>query len=279
MRFSQRIGKKEIKNIIQKDSIDEDLKNSLWNLITVCYWDNVVEKDFINNNNNDCKNLLKRIWSGFFKKRLDEMPEFFHLLKNKIKLYFFDAEWYEVYDFIEFLPNNYSIEFGSEINEYFIEACNKVLSKELSAYRFVGNVLAEISSEVEINSIKDALINTDKYRFVKLHLNRSLELLSDRKNPDYRNSIKESISAVESYCALITNDKKATLGQALKQIEQKTNIHPALKKSFSNLYGYTSEADGIRHALLEEHSLSQEDAKFMLVSCSAFINYLIQKEV
>jgi len=54
-------------------------------------------------------------------------------------------------------------------------------------------------------------------------------------------------------------------------------MHSALKSAFSSLYGYTSDADGIRHALLNEPNLYFEDAKFMLVSCSTFINYLIIK--
>ena len=114
---------------------------------------------------------------------------------------------------------------------------------------------------------------------VRTHLENSLKLLSDRKSPDYRNSIKESISAVEAICRLIAKDKNATLGQALKVVENKVGLHGALKASFSSLYGYTSSAKGIRHALglLEEPSLSFEDSKFMLVSCSAFINYLISK--
>lgn len=45
--------------------------------------------------------------------------------------------------------------------------------------------------------------------------------------------------------------------------------------AFAALYGYTSDSGGIRHSLLEDDiSVSFEDAKFMLVSCSAFINYL-----
>jgi len=94
--------------------------------------------------------------------------------------------------------------------------------------------------------------------------------------PNYRNPIKESISAVESLCNLITG-RKDTLGDALKKLEAKVVIHPALKKGFSSIYGYTSDADGIRHGLLEETNLDFEDAKFMLVSCSAFVNYLIAK--
>jgi len=108
-------------------------------------------------------------------------------------------------------------------------------------------------------------------------LERALDLLSDKKSPDYRNSIKESISAVESICELVT-DKKTTLGQCLGEIETKIGpIHGALRRAFESLYGYTSSADGIRHALLDEPRLSFEDVKFMLVSCSAFINYLISK--
>ncbi len=76
---------------------------------------------------------------------------------------------------------------------------------------------------------------------------------------------------------MITGDSKATLGQALKIIENKINIHPALKIAFDKLYGYTSDEDGIRHCLMDESNLDFEDAKFMLVSCSAFINYLKEK--
>ena len=68
------------------------------------------------------------------------------------------------------------------------------------------------------------------------------------------------------------------MGQALKVIERKgIGLHGALKKGFSSLYGYTSDADGIRHALLDESTTNFEDAKFMLVACSGFINYLIAK--
>ena len=105
----------------------------------------------------------------------------------------------------------------------------------------------------------------------------ALELLANRKSPDYRNSIKESISAVEAVCRLITIDQNATLGQAIGKVKKKVQLHPALERAFDKLYGYTSSADGIRHALLEETDLDFEDAKFMLVSCSAFVNYLVSK--
>lgn len=77
-------------------------------------------------------------------------------------------------------------------------------------------------------------------------------------------------------CNLITGNRD-TLGEALKKVEGKVAIHAALKKGFSNIYGYTSDASGIRHALLDESNLDFEDAKYMLISCSAFVNYLASK--
>jgi hypothetical protein len=113
------------------------------------------------------------------------------------------------------------------------------------------------------------------------HLRRALELLSNRESPDYRNSIKESISAVESLAAGIAGAEKGTLGQLIMKLEVGIGLHPALKAAFSNLYGYTSDEGGIRHALMENVTIRFDDAKFFLVVCSAFINYVkakIQKD-
>jgi len=110
---------------------------------------------------------------------------------------------------------------------------------------------------------------------VKSHLEQALLHLKDRDSPDYRNSIKESISAVEALCRRLDGDQHAKLGAALSALEKRSVMHPALKSAFSSLYGYTSDSNGIRHALLEESTLTNADARFMLVSCSAFINYVI----
>lgn len=79
-------------------------------------------------------------------------------------------------------------------------------------------------------------------------------------------------------CARISG-KRTDLTSALKEIEKRGVVcfHPALKEGLVRLYGYTSDAEGIRHALLEQPNLDDEDAVFMLVTCSAFTNYLIRK--
>ena len=73
-------------------------------------------------------------------------------------------------------------------------------------------------------------------------------------------------------------DDKATFGKALATLETKFGLHSSLKESFSKLYDYSSDAGGIRHSMLESSvSVDFDDAKFMLVLCSSFINYLRAK--
>lgn len=157
------------------------------------------------------------------------------------------------------------------------EIVNLYFQREYIGYRFVDGLITPISDELEAGEISKALENP--YTSVYEHLSKSNKLLSDRNAPDYENSIKESISAVEALCEIFTGitGKEATLGKLLKKLEENdVVIHSGLKAAFNTLYGYTSDANGIRHAgNIGGPSSTFEEAKFMLVSCSAFINYLI----
>ena len=265
MKFSERYGYKSVKEKLQIDSIDKELRNTLWNLLTEYYWEGATDRFFANSSEYP---ILRLLWKDFLKEPIDVMSPNALDFVSQIKDYYYRFEWYEVYDFIEFISQQYPDE---RTNKGFRKECNQVLQKECSAYRFVGKQITQLTSKEEIESIEVAIEKSNDQ--VTSHLVRSLELLSDRKSPDYRNSIKESISAVESLVQK-TVGKKGTLGQLIEKIEGHFELHPAIKESFKKLYGYTSNEDGIRHAMLDEPNVDIEDAKFMLVTCSAFINYV-----
>jgi hypothetical protein len=263
--------------------MDDELRNSLWNALIIFYWKKLEGVEYINYDDqysksyiDDMCSLIQRLWLSYFKKPLDTLPEYKKHLYQVMREYFFTCKWNEAYDFVEFVARNHPDE---NLNIEFREVCNNILEKEISAYRFIDSSISRITSEVEIGEIEKALAVQDELKPVAEHLRRALDLLSKKESPDYRNSIKESISAIEAVCQLITSDNKATLGKALKEIGKKIGIHPSFKSALDKLYGYTSDADGIRHALLEESNLGFEDAKFMLVVCSAFTNFLISKSL
>ena len=61
--------------------------------------------------------------------------------------------------------------------------------------------------------------------------------------------IKKSISAIESICLIILNEEKGTLGVCLKKLgDENVKIHPALRKAFEGMYGYTSDKSEIGRA-------------------------------
>jgi hypothetical protein len=273
--FSQRKGFKPVRDTFQKDSMSPELRNGLWSAILMAYLqrdDNTYSAQ--EHHDKLRQTALIRLWVSYFKRPLDTLRADSAILE--IRDYFFHCEWYEVYDFLEYMFFAYE---DKQTCEIFARVCNAILERELSAYRFVDGNITEITSDQEIEEIEAAVRYGGLLTAVSTHMKTALKLFSHRDTPDYRNSIKESISAVEAVCKLIAGKPKATLGQALDIIEKQGQIdlHPALRKSYENLYGYSSDAHGIRHAMLDKPDIDADDAKFMLVSCSAFTNYLVAK--
>ena len=217
------MGITSAEKIVQIESIDEDLRNSLWSALSAIYWrkfnrpkyDMGTRCDRVSGSNLD--GLFTALWLHYFKRPIDTIPALFHDENNalgRIRKYFFSAEWFEIYDFIEFVA-----EYGpKERKDDFIVACNSFLERENSGYRFVNGKIVGISSSDEVSEIESAISSSTPYYGVKQHLSSAISLLSDRQNPDYRNSIKESISAVESLCKSISGNDSATLGAALKEL-------------------------------------------------------------
>ena len=261
MSFSKRYGFEQAKEI-QINDMDYDLRISLWNVIYRNFEDYIYYKP----------KFLEESWMKVFKKDLSKLKVYipdtqFDLFKKE----FLKTDWYKVYECIEIIINT---------NEYvnrtsLIKDFNKELETENSAYRIIENRVIRITDEVEIKEINEVFLIDDKFKPVKDQIENALILLSDKKNPDYKNSFKESISAVESLCRIILNDKKVTLGDALKKIEYDNGleINGALRSGFSSIYGFASNE--VRHGTIKESEIDYNLAKFMVVSCSAFINYLI----
>lgn len=93
---------------------------------------------------------------------------------------------------------------------------------------------------------------------------------------DWAGAVRESIHAVESVARQLDPAASRTLGPALASLEKRGRLHPALKKAFSELYGYTSDEQGIRHSRLDEAKsrVGQDEAVFMLGACASFASYL-----
>lgn len=273
--FSKRNGYISVENVFQREMVDLPLRTKLWNVLIISFWDKYnYEARHYDENTKRVLNITKRMWFHYFNKDLDALPEMYEGYGRKgiydiFKENFFKCEWYEVYDFLEEMFKEAGPIMGAKAKLW----VNQVLEAHNSAYRFVGDIVSEITDENQIDAISHAMEIEDAN--VRAHINSAARMLSDRESPDYRNSIKESISAIEAACRELSGKPSSTLGEALKHIK---HLHPAMSKAFSLLYGYTNDSSGIRHSLTEQENVSYSDAKFMLVACSAFASYLKESE-
>ncbi|MBP6237170.1 MAG: hypothetical protein KA536_13580 [Saprospiraceae bacterium] len=283
-KFSERQKITEARIEIQLDYIDEPLKNALWNILLEDFFSPISTstEDSFSRKESPFSRISKHIWKEYFKGAVDQLIQTSYydfteinsgIFIRRIREWYYDtANWYEIYDLIEFIIQSINVD------DSLVKKFNRVLELELSGYRIISRLVTPITSKDEINEINEGLNKVRSLNTVYEHLSLGLVHLSNRKAPDYRNSIKESISAVESICCIIVRDNKATLGAALKIIEERYSLHGALKGAFSALYGYTSDSGGIRHKLTsEDEVVGFNEAKFMFISCVAFTNYLIAK--
>lgn len=262
--FSERYG--YVNKPLQLESISDELRNRIWNTYSfeICTDD----YDYNTNYLEEIMDVFGIAISGLhgnenLKKDLSTFRQWFS-----------KAEWYQIYDFIEAYLDYLPTQDRKDASRSF----NSILRAENAGYRIVRNRVAPITNPSEIKSIEQAEQTT--FSSVNTHIQKAVELFSRRPLPDYENSIKESISAVEALCCIITGQSgaNATLGKMIKKLKDHgVHIHPSMENAFSSLYGYTNDETGIRHGGIDFKNAPAEDAKFMLVSCSAFVNYLIEK--
>ena len=266
--FSERYGYLKPREVIIREQITEPVQNSIYNWYNILKDTNCRAVYPINFNE-----LEREIWMYFLNKRMDDFP--YRQLIFQGYILNEDNEWYKKLDLIEFTCQNI-VRRNPKANLQ-TKFLNSEFERHNFAYRIVDCRFVEITSDEEIKSVEDAIGSS--IDGVRIHLQTALKHLSaSQEVPDYRNSIKESISAVECLCRNITGEN--TLGKALQQLESKgVSINSTLKSAFEKLYGYTNNADtGVRHALMDDaNAPTSAEALYMLVTCSAFINYVNTK--
>lgn len=281
MKFSDRIGITQPQLALHIDSMPDQLRTTLWN-----YFFEICQV-------NDASNwgrLVRLTARDFRKYPLDRIPHQPWDLRDWLKDYFYELTWAEAYNFLEFFVKNFyevthpnlssyvDVHGRSRASKEVQASINNLLEREHSGFRFVSGFLAPIVDQVEIDEVNETLRTLTGHGLdgARVHIQTALRLFAQRPSPDYRNSIKESISAIESICRLIGENSSGLEG-AIRALDRKVPIHGALRIGFEKMYAYTCDANGIRHAILEESVIDLTDAKYMIVACSAFANYLSAK--
>jgi len=281
MKFSQRMGLEPKELPLQLKSMSPELRSSIWNHV------------LRNTEKNHWELLLRTSYGRFFFLPEDDAPEpityytGFNVspCREDLKEKFFKLQWNRVYDFMEFYVRFLLLFFQDDDwnkqREYQRHegTLNAILERQSSGYRMIEGEFAPITDVTELGSLKNSIDSTTtRFESIRVQLKKAVDALSQKPNPDYHNCIKESINAVDGLVRTVTKiGAKGKFDKVMEKLAEIVEIHPAMKEGFKKLYNYTSDEGGVRHALLEESEVGLAEAKYMLVVCSAFVNFILMK--
>ncbi len=142
----------------------------------------------------------------------------------------------------------------------------------------VGNIYADLLFDIgrkkrkqkEPRNWKDANNTlTDELASVRMQWLKAKNFIF-ASPPDFENSIKESVNAIESTLMILLNQPNGTLGKLIKT----AGLDPDIEKLVSQAYGLASNKDFVRHGGIANQNISQLEAEFFLEFAASAIIYI-----
>ncbi len=275
--FSRRHGYEPLPEAMQLEHLSRELRIELWNLIRSLLIDKssyYMDATFFTD---DGSRFIERVLGRLMKRPEDEINTDYEATMTFFKDVVRKAKFHAVLDLIEFMSNDYAC------RQPFAEQVQALFEHHAAPYRFdISHPRFHFSprgSKEQGKAIQQAVdtLRQSKMDGASSHLRKAAEAMNAGR---YAESVGNSIHAVESVACLIDPKAAKTLGPALKSLQDRGVLnHEALAKAFSALYGYSSNEQGIRHALLDrsEANVGLDEAMFMYGACASFAAYLVSK--
>jgi hypothetical protein len=192
--------------------------------------------------------------------------------EKRIKTFIERADIGQLFNLVELFVRhrNCSTELKRELTEAFVAA--------RAAYRVFDNkYIAAIGTEEQAAAFERAIADAESKNATAARKQLIAAGVALRDS-DWAGCVRESIHAVEAIAVRLAPGTD-TLGAALKLLEQRGHLHGGLKAAFGSLYGYSSNEEGVRHALVfgDEAQVDEADALFMLGACASFVSYLLAR--
>ena len=281
--FGERMGQIEPPKLLGKDEITDAIRNKIYNF----YKKYEVTPPSNISPNCEYVSSTKGVITGhnIIQMEVEEKINkvLFNYYHNHLKE-IFEIDAYnneEQFDFLLAKEDNFLnycqlLEYLIEQFPSFADECNKIFEEEKFYYRFVNGLLEPITNETEIETVEEAC--ETPLAGVQKHMDAALKCLSAKPEPDYRNTANEAFEAFECIAkdaAKVTPEKK--ISKALEMLRTKFALNSNIEKIMQKLAIYRNKNTGHAHDGDEIKQLTHAEAKFILITCSASVNYLKEK--
>ncbi len=277
--FSQAQGYEEIPTQLKLEELPGEARIQIWNLL---YAD--LDESMETSNmgygpwvGGNWVHVLRAVHMGYFVKSLDDWRTDFWPICRELRQYVETQPFNRVFDLVQFVLRQRLCprKLVGQMKRTF-EVCRLAYTIDIGPPPTILPAVTPEEGNAIVESIQ-ALQQAGLHGSAE-HLRRASACINRR---DWAGGVRESIHSVESVARQVDPGAGRTLGPALKSLERRGALRPALKEGFSKLYGYASDEQGIRHALLDQPNaaVGRDEAVFMLGACASFASYLWRKHI
>lgn len=271
--FSQAQGYEELPTSLKLEELPTAARTHIWNVLYL----------YIGGAESYIGQEVTGVWKSILREKhalhdylpMDEWTNSFEYHRRRLRHSIETLPFNQVFDLIQFILRH------PKCPSNFIDVMKRTFESSRLAYTIdeaEPPTIIPAVTDAEGDSIVDAMQTLRRAGLdgSAAHLRKAAECIN---GSDWAGSIRESIHAVESVARQLAPQASGTLGPALASLEKHQTLHPALKEAFKKLYGYTSDEQGVRHALLDQPSanVGMDEAVFMLGACASFASYLWRK--
>ena len=284
LNFSQREGKAPLPEPMRLNHISKRFRHSIWRVIDKTFYRYESGKGIYGEFHGYCysdKIAFEIIESYQFDVLLTTHDSIASLNDEQhrdiIRSVLIDQDYHNILTFLEFVLRH------KKCPQFVQDVLTRTFDEIHIAYRVTEisgklTILPRVTRETgEATQQAIETLQRLKMKGASTHLLRAADHINAQQ---YGGSVADSIHAVESVARTIDPEAAKTLGPALDSLQRRGYLkHGALKAGFLNLYGYTSNEQGIRHALLDRESpdVELDEAIFMFGACACFAAYLASK--
>ena len=203
-------------------------------------------------------------------------------------------DWAKVYDFCERLYGHLPHELGYEdqygnyevqvprgdMQIYIAAELQRLFLEEGLAYEFVEGMVRRRGRKhtVELVTKSQVVLGDPQLISARKHFDKALQFFRHPSNPDYENSVKEAVCAVEAAGKLLFPvARAATLGDLVKWLgsTKDVSVPKAICQTITGVYAFRSGGDGVGHGGASGGKATLEVTEYILAVCASQIIYLV----
>jgi len=201
--------------------------------------------------------------------------------------------WERCYDFCERLysflardvgcHNNFGFEVEtqkSDVQAFISDELQRLFAEEQLAYDFSDGMVRRRGRKhsVDIATRAQVVLGDPRLVSARKHYDKALQFFRDPRKPDFENTVKEAVCAVEAAGkTLYPAAKASTLGELAKWLgtNKERPIPKALAQTITGIYAYRSGGDGVGHGGADGGVATLEVAEYVLAVSASQIIYLV----